>query len=59
MPNSKYQNRQIRKLSKTGGGKSFAITLPMEYIKKLKWKEKQKLQVEMKGRTIFVKDWKR
>jgi len=52
------EQHNIRKLSKAGGGKSFVVTLPIEYVRKLKWKEKQKLKVELKGRHIMIKDWK-
>jgi len=40
MSNIKFQNRKIRKLSKVGKGHSFAVTIPIEYIKKLGWKER-------------------
>ncbi|MCL5666472.1 MAG: hypothetical protein M1383_01750 [Patescibacteria group bacterium] len=58
MPTQKLQNYNIRKLSKVGGGKVFALTLPVEYVRKLKWKEHQKIKVELKGRHLVVKDWK-
>ena len=58
MSTQKSQNHNIRKLSKVAGGKSFSITLPIEYVRKLKWKEKQKLVVELKARHLIIKDWK-
>jgi len=58
MAQRKMEQHNIRKLSKAGGGKSFVVTLPIEYVRKLKWKEKQKLKVELKGRHIMIKDWK-
>ena len=58
MSTQKLQNRDIRKLTKVAGGKSFSITLPIEYVRKLRWKEKQKLKVEFKGRHLIIKDWK-
>ena len=58
MPTQKIQNQNIRKLSKVAGGNRFSITLPIEYVRKLKWKERQKLKVELKGRHLIVKDWK-
>jgi len=36
-----------------------AVTIPIEYIRKLKWKEKQKVVVDLKGKTIVIKDWKK
>ncbi|HOL54155.1 MAG TPA: AbrB/MazE/SpoVT family DNA-binding domain-containing protein [Candidatus Paceibacterota bacterium] len=59
MSNIKFQNRKIRKLSKVGRGKSFAVTIPIEYVRKLRWKERQKLMVELKNQSIIIKDWKK
>jgi hypothetical protein len=59
MPKQKSLNQNIRKLSKVGSGKTFAVTIPIAYVKKLKWKEKQKLKVELKARHLIVKDWKK
>jgi hypothetical protein len=58
MSQQKMEKHNIRKLVKAAGGKSFAVTLPIEYVRKLKWKEKQKLKVEIKARHIVIKDWK-
>jgi hypothetical protein len=58
MSTQKLEKQNIRKLTKVAGGKSFSITLPIEYVRKLKWKEKQKLKVEFKGRHLIIKDWK-
>ena len=55
--NLKQQN--IRKLTKVGGGRSYGITLPISYVRELKWRERQKLVVELdkKGKNIKIKDW--
>lgn len=37
---------------------SYGVVLPKEFVKKLGWKEKQKLDVEIKGKTISISDWK-
>lgn len=57
MANTKYQNKDIRKLTRVGKA-SFCVTLPVEYVSKLKWKEKQKLKVMLKGRSIIIRDWR-
>jgi antitoxin component of MazEF toxin-antitoxin module len=57
MPTRKLNQKNIRKISKVGGGKSFAVTIPIEYIRKLKWKEKQKITMKIKGRSIIIHDW--
>ena len=55
----KIGQQNIRKIAKVGGGKSFGLTLPIEYIRKLGWKERQKVVVELKGRLLTIKDWKK
>ena len=55
------EDRDIRKLTKMGGGASYGITLPVDIIRKFKWKEKQKLEltIDEKNKTIKIKDWKK
>lgn len=55
------KNRNIRKLFRVGGGKTYSITLPLENIKDFGWKQKQKLVVEAdkKRKRFIIKDWKK
>ncbi|MEA2007085.1 MAG: AbrB/MazE/SpoVT family DNA-binding domain-containing protein [Patescibacteria group bacterium] len=53
----KVEDRDIRKLTKTGGGRSMSITLPIEYIRYLGWRDGQKVVVNMKGKKIIIEDW--
>ncbi len=46
----------VRKLTKLGG-KSVAVTLPIEYIRALGWKEKQKVVVKRVRGGLLIKDW--
>jgi antitoxin component of MazEF toxin-antitoxin module len=55
----KVGQENIRSLTKVSSGKSYAVTLPKEMIKKLGWKERQKLVVTQKGKSLIIKDWKR
>ena len=57
MSGRKLSERNIRKLTKVGG-KSITVTIPIEFIQKLAWKEKQKVIVNLKGNKIIIKDWK-
>lgn len=57
MARRKTENENIRKLTKIGD-KSIGLTLPVEMLRKLKWKEKQKVVVKMKGKSLITKDWK-
>ena len=50
----KSGERNIRKILKSGD--SYAVTIPMEMLDKLKWREKQKVVVKMKGKSIIVRD---
>ena len=49
--------RNIRKLTKVGGGASISITLPIEIVRKLKWRDGQKVVVEEKNGKIIITDW--
>lgn len=61
MPRRKLEQRNIRKLTKMGGGHSFGITIPISFIRQLKWRERQKLIVEFDKRRkrLIVKDWEK
>jgi len=52
----KLVDKNIRKILKNGD--SYAVTIPIEMLNKLKWREKQKVVVKMKGKGIIIKDWK-
>ena len=58
MAKYKTGSENVRKLTKMGAGRSFGITLPIGLIRKLGWKERQKLVVKPKGKKIVIKDWK-
>ena len=47
----------VRKLSKVGGS-SYAVTLPKALVKKLGWRERQKLTVKQRGNSLIINDWK-
>ena len=51
--------KNIRKITKMGVGKTIGITLPIEIMEKLGWKEHQKVVVSLKGKTVNIKDWKK
>lgn len=51
-------NANIRKLTKLGG-KSIGLTLPIELVRELEWKEKQKVVVTRVRGGVLVKDWKK
>jgi len=51
------EERNIRKITKVAGGSSFSITLPIEMIRKLGWRERQKVVVSMRGEKLTIEDW--
>lgn len=53
----KLENRNIRKLTRMGGGASYGITLPIEFVRELKWRERQKLVVRKVGKRLIIEDW--
>ncbi len=58
MARRKIEDRKIRSLTKIAGGTSYAVTIPIEYIRKLKWRGKQKLDVKLYQDRIIIRDWK-
>ena len=52
----KLEDKNIRKIQKSGD--SYAVTLPIEMIRKLAWQAKQKVVVKMKGKSLIIRDWK-
>ena len=58
MARRKLQNKNVRKLTRMGGS-SIGLTLPIEIIRELKWREKQKVVVKKRGKGILIVDWKK
>lgn len=52
------RNKNIRKIARIGNS-SLGVTLPVEYLAELNWREKQKVVVEKHGRHLVIKDWKK
>jgi len=57
MGRRKEKDFEIRKLARTGGG-SLSMTLPVELITKLGWREKQKVKVRYSRGRLMISDWK-
>ena len=58
MANIKSNETNIRKLAKMGK-ESIGLTLPIEVIRELGWKEKQKVVVKVERRKVIISDWKK
>ena len=48
----KLEDKNIRKILKSGD--SYALTLPIEMVRKLNWRENQKVVVKMRGKSIII-----
>ena len=57
MARQPLNERNIRKLTRTGGGASISLTLPIEFVRDLKWREHQKVVVRKRGKQLIVEDW--
>lgn len=59
MSQRQIQHRNIRKLSRVGGGTSYSLTIPIEMIRALRWQESQKVVVELDKdrKKIIIADW--
>jgi len=53
----KLKNKDIRNIQKNQN--TYYVTLPVEAVQELGWKERQKVVVKKKGRGLTVKDWKK
>lgn len=54
----KYHEREIRKLIRIGKG-SVCVTIPVEDLRELGWREKQKVVVKREGKKLIITDWKK
>ncbi|MDO8522111.1 MAG: hypothetical protein Q7S08_02370 [bacterium] len=57
MASRKLEKRNVRNIQRSKG--SYYVTLPIEIVRKLKWKERQKVVVKMRGRGIAIADWEK
>ena len=57
MARRKLEDKNIRKILKNGD--SYAVTIPIELMRELKWREKQKVVVKKRGKGVTIIDWKK
>lgn len=60
MARHELDKHHIRSLTKIAGGASYSITLPIEAVRKFRWKDRQKLEVEVdeKRKRLIIKNWR-
>jgi hypothetical protein len=54
----KQGKKNIRKITRVGKT-SLAVTLPVEIVRELKWKEKQKVVVKRIKGGLQIRDWRK
>jgi antitoxin component of MazEF toxin-antitoxin module len=52
----KINKKEVRKITKLGGH-SLGVTIPIEIVRELKWRERQKVVVKKSGKKIIIQDW--
>lgn len=54
------EDENVRSLIKVSDGKSYAITLPIDVVRRWRWKNHQKvtLTIDEKKKCIIIEDWK-
>jgi antitoxin component of MazEF toxin-antitoxin module len=57
MARRKLEDKNTRKILKRGD--SYTIALPIDMVRELKWREKQKVKVKKSGQKIIIEDWKK
>lgn len=55
MATKEYEHWNERVIQKTGTG-GYTITVPVNMIRYLRWKQGQRVILEQKGKTIIMKD---
>ena len=58
MTRRKLEDKNIRKLIKSGKT-SLSLTIPIEIIRELGWRNRQKLVVKKRGSGILITDWEK
>jgi hypothetical protein len=51
------KNARVRHLARIAGGSSYAVVIPMEFVKQLGWRDHQNLVVRKYGSKIVISDW--
>ena len=55
MSRRRLNQKEIRKITKNGN--SYSVSIPIEILKELKWREKQRVIVKKRGKSLIISDW--
>lgn len=53
----KKNGDHVRSITKTAGGKSFSVTLPITIIRALEWDETKKVCIRKWGKKVIIQDF--
>lgn len=51
------RKNDIRKISITGGARSYFVTLPKDEVEALRWRKGQRVVVERVDKTLVIRDF--
>ncbi len=54
----KAGEQSVRNITQNKTG-TYSVTLPIEYVRELKWQQGQKVVVSLRGNKLVVEDWKK
>lgn len=54
----KFVYKHVHYLSKIAGH-SYYVVLPIDIVRELGWRERQKLVIKKKGNKIIIEDWEK
>lgn len=58
MARRNLEERNVRKLLRNSGG-SVLVSLPIEAVRELGWRDKQKVVITKYGKGLLIKDWEK
>ena len=58
MKKQNLSKTKTHKLTRSGNN-SYYVTLPIEFVRQLEWRERQKLNITLKGNKLIIEDWKK
>ncbi len=58
MARQKVGEVNVRKLRKNNGG-TILISLPIEMVRELKWRDGQKVVIKKRGKGMLITDWEK
>jgi len=58
MKKQNLSKTKTHKLTRSGNS-SYYVTLPIQFVRQLEWRERQKLNITLKGSKLVIEDWKK